>query len=87
MRETIADLKDRARRALAAATAPPPAHDPEREIVGLRLVDEQGRQVAALDIGAEDRVTIEIEHGLADVTTDEDGAGCLTFMLIEEIEQ
>ena len=86
MKARAAELMARARRAIEAAAAPaPPPPDPEAEIVGLRLVNEEGREIAALDIGSEDRVTIEIEHGLADVTTDDDG-GCLTFMLIEEIE-
>ncbi len=77
------ELMARARRAVEAAVAPPPTADPEPEILGLRIVDEAGKEIAALDIEAEDRVTIEIEHGLADVTTDDDGES-LTFMLIQE---
>jgi len=65
----------------AEPLAPPPP-EPEGSIA-LRLVDPAGRLVAALDIGSDDHVTIEIEHGLADITTDDDD-GTVTFMLIPE---
>jgi len=84
VRETIAGAAER----VADQIRPTPKRREPTGLVGLRFFDGGGHQVGALELEFEatGRLSIEVEHGLADITDDDTPEGTHDFMLIPKEE-
>ena len=84
VRETIAGAAE----AVADQLRPARKRQEPTGLAGLRFFDGSGHLVAAMDLELEAsaRLSIEVEHGLVDITDDDTPEGTHDFMLIPQEE-